>query len=261
MPATRKLVALSLADQANDEGVCWPSARSLSERCGLVERSIYGALDALEAAGFMTIERRSGKPNIYHLTPATDSGVKTKNRRKTPAADSVVPLQQIHGLAGETPAPNAGVTPATDSPLQQMHPCTTFSTPLHQMQGTPAPNAGGISTVIEPSRTVNKKYKPPKFAERPSDVDEKVWSDFLELRKSKRAPLTETALDGIRSESGRAGQTLNATLRLCCNRGWQGFNADWLRERTGNGQSRLTEQDIAEALAEGDRRRAQEAHR
>lgn len=62
----------------------------------------------------------------------------------------------------------------------------------------------------------------------PDDVTESVWADFLTLRKTKKAPVTETALVKIRNEAVRAGVSLEDALRECCSRGWQGFKADWM---------------------------------
>lgn len=62
---------------------------------------------------------------------------------------------------------------------------------------------------------------------RPDNVDEQVWKDFEKLRKSKRAPITQTAIDGIISEADKAGVSLNDALIVCCKNGWQGFNANW----------------------------------
>jgi hypothetical protein len=61
-------------------------------------------------------------------------------------------------------------------------------------------------------------------------VDAQVATEFLALRKRKRATLTELALEGIRREAGRAGLTLDATLRKCIERGWQGFEASWVEK-------------------------------
>jgi hypothetical protein len=36
------------------------------------------------------------------------------------------------------------------------------------------------------------------------------------------------AVERIRKEASRAGMSLNAALELCCARGWQGFNAEWI---------------------------------
>ncbi len=59
-------------------------------------------------------------------------------------------------------------------------------------------------------------------------VDEQVASEFLALRKRKRAPLTPLALQGIRREADRVGWTLDQALRKCIERGWQGFESGWV---------------------------------
>ena len=64
---------------------------------------------------------------------------------------------------------------------------------------------------------------------RPPDVDEQVWSDWLHLRKSKRAPVTQTTLNGAITEAEKAGMTLEAFLRVWCRRGSQGLEAAWLK--------------------------------
>jgi len=64
----------------------------------------------------------------------------------------------------------------------------------------------------------------------PDGVVLSVWADFVDLRKSKKAKLTQTAIDGIRREADKAGWTLDAALRECCARGWTGFKADWVAE-------------------------------
>jgi hypothetical protein len=58
-------------------------------------------------------------------------------------------------------------------------------------------------------------------------IDSQVSADFLAIRKAKRAPLTTTALDGIKREAGKAGITLEDALRVCVERGWQAFKAEW----------------------------------
>ena len=64
----------------------------------------------------------------------------------------------------------------------------------------------------------------------PGDVDAAVFADFLTIRKAKRAPLTATALGGIRREADKAGVSLEQALTVCCERGWVGFRADWYHE-------------------------------
>ena len=58
-------------------------------------------------------------------------------------------------------------------------------------------------------------------------VDPQVVKDFTAIRKAKKAPITETAIAGIRREADKAGMSLGDALSLCCERGWSGFKADW----------------------------------
>lgn len=58
-------------------------------------------------------------------------------------------------------------------------------------------------------------------------VPSEVVRDFKAIRKAKKAPITETAMAGIRREAEKAGLSLHAALALCCERGWSGFKADW----------------------------------
>lgn len=62
----------------------------------------------------------------------------------------------------------------------------------------------------------------------PEGVNDSVFQDFLKLRKSHKAPLTETALKGLAKEAAKAKMTLEAVMELCCQRGWRGFKADWV---------------------------------
>lgn len=65
---------------------------------------------------------------------------------------------------------------------------------------------------------------------KPDGVADQVWADFLDLRKRKSAPLSETALDGIRREATKAGWGLNDALAESVTRGWQAFKSDWVKD-------------------------------
>ncbi len=67
---------------------------------------------------------------------------------------------------------------------------------------------------------------------RPDDIPQDLWADFTALRVKKRAPLTTTALKGIQREADKAGLTLAQVLTECCARGWQGFKAEWVANRS-----------------------------
>ena len=54
----------------------------------------------------------------------------------------------------------------------------------------------------------------------------------MTLRKAKKAPITQTAMNGIRVQAQKAGLTFDAALRICCERGWTGFKAEWLADKS-----------------------------
>jgi hypothetical protein len=80
---------------------------------------------------------------------------------------------------------------------------------------------------------VSRKRSAATTAARPDDVSEPVWQDFQRLRREKRAPLTDTALAGVRREAEKAGVSMEVALAYCCEAGWQGFNAGWYADRQG----------------------------
>jgi hypothetical protein len=78
-----------------------------------------------------------------------------------------------------------------------------------------------------------KEEKNSAAAPRPSDVSREVWTDFCRLRKAQKAPVTDTAVKGIRVQAMRAGWTLEDALAECVARGWRGFKADWVKASHG----------------------------
>jgi hypothetical protein len=62
---TELLVLLSLADQANDDGICWPSVRSLCRRSRIKRRHAQRIIAVLEARGEIEITRRKRPDKSY----------------------------------------------------------------------------------------------------------------------------------------------------------------------------------------------------
>ena len=65
----------------------------------------------------------------------------------------------------------------------------------------------------------------------PEGVSNSVWQEFKTLRKAKRAPITQRAIDAISSESQKIGWTLEKALEECVVRGWQAFKAEWVAKK------------------------------
>ena len=58
-------------------------------------------------------------------------------------------------------------------------------------------------------------------------VGEQTALDWLAVRKAKRAPLTETALEDLQREAKKAGISVAEAVSICARKSWQGFNASW----------------------------------
>jgi hypothetical protein len=79
-------------------------------------------------------------------------------------------------------------------------------------------------------------------------VDPVVADSWLQVRKDKRAAVTVVAVDGLEREAEKAGLSLDAALRMCCERGWASFRASWLNEQP-RGSPALTGRDASRAAA------------
>lgn len=110
----RKLVLLKLADNANDQGECWPSYQYIADQCEMSKRSVMAHIEALISAGFLRKELRIGgekgnKSNVYTLMIPS-------------AGDSLGVAQEIHyPSAGDSLPPSAGAAPRTSHSLESVN--------------------------------------------------------------------------------------------------------------------------------------------
>ena len=74
----------------------------------------------------------------------------------------------------------------------------------------------------------------------PPDVSQQIWSDWVALRKSKKAPITQTVLNGAVSEAKILGWPLEKFLAEWCSRGSQGLKAEWIVKPNPADKVRLT---------------------
>jgi hypothetical protein len=107
----------------------------------------------------------------------------------------------------------------------------------------------GITTdPAEVIKTSTKKTEEPREptkvkAERPADCDEQVWKDWMKARG--RNALTDTAWGAMLNEASKAGITPAEAVKVCAERGWRGFRADWLTRDKVSRPGRREEVDIA----------------
>jgi len=100
--------------------------------------------------------------------------------------------------------------------------------------------AGDSPPITPPIATINHEpitnnHKPIKeratIVACPPDVNQQVWADWLQLRKTKKASVTETVVKGARSEAAKLGWDLEKFLVEWCTRGSQGLKAEWVDDK------------------------------
>lgn len=98
----RKLVLLKLADNASDQGECWPSYQYIADQCEISKRSVMNHIDELCKSGLLKkVFRKGPKGNATNVYILTISG----------AGDSPGVVQEIHqGSVGDS-LPGAGDSP------------------------------------------------------------------------------------------------------------------------------------------------------
>ncbi|WP_110685098.1 helix-turn-helix domain-containing protein [Salinicola aestuarinus] len=119
-----RLALMLLADYANEEHVCWPSIRAMSEEMGCSVRSVQRAIDLLEGRGLLAVESRSDRhgrqqSNRYRLavgggcqsdTPTTSSepgeGDNLTPRGDSPDRGRVSPVSPLEPTNESTTNPN-----------------------------------------------------------------------------------------------------------------------------------------------------------
>lgn len=193
----RKLVLIKLADNANDDGICFPSYQYIADVCEISKASARTHIDALIKMGFVSKKARKNKDgsssNLYLL-----------HLEKGMPADSTSMPADSTGM----PADSTGGMPA-DSTIT-----------CHSSE-----------PVNEPKKTSQKNTALSLLAE--FGITGQLADDFAEHRKSKKAAITRTALEGFQREADKAGIPLAEAIEIAICQNWQGFRADWCKNLSG----------------------------
>lgn len=219
----RKLVLVKLADQANDDGECWPSYQSIAEACEMSRRTVISHIEWLEENGFLRRNYRKSKEglsrsNVFVLTIESGANAAPQGANNSPRGANAAPP------SGENFAPGG----ANAAPIETVNESISFES-VNESGGAPA----RAPAPRDPSHEIPKPppAKPPRFEPLAAllalGVEAQVAADWLAVRRAKRAALTQTALDDVVAEAGKAGISVAQAVRICAARGWQGFRASW----------------------------------
>ena len=194
----RVLIGL-LSFRAKNSDTVWPKREQLAERCGgMALCQISTATTELCELGWLIKVGQGGKScsSNYKITvpdfPIT-------------ITESVTVIKPVT---------------VTESVTQTVTESVTLP---HQ---TVTESVRGKKQTIKPNRQDNRPITPLAMLAA-MNVCESVANDWIQIRKTKKSAITQTAVDGILREAGKAGLSLENALRVCCERGWAGFAADW----------------------------------
>lgn len=81
--------------------------------------------------------------------------------------------------------------------------------------------------IVEPKL---KREAKDQRLQKPEELTDEFWQDFLAYRKQKKAPVTERVVSLLRKEAKTAGWKLEEVINEMMVRNWTGFKADWVKD-------------------------------
>lgn len=231
-------VLLALAHCLNDKtGDCFPSTATIAKIARKSPRVVRQSLRSLEERRIVLSTQPPGGVRRFRLCldaiPANPL-YEVQPLSKTQGVNETTPLAETSTL----PCRKGQGTPVENArgPLSK----TTAEQGIEQgkeqgiEQGSPHAHD---DLVLSPdsSEPKTKAKRSKTTVDRPDDVGEQVWDEFLILRQQKKKTFTDLALQGMRREAKAAGLTLEQAMTLCVEQGWQSFQAKYVRDKGGNG--------------------------
>ncbi len=133
LPPSVKLVYAVTVDRIGNNGLCWPSIRTIGRDAGLSHQCVINALAKLESADLISVERR-GRGKVNHYRTGTEP-VKKVDRLKKPNQS-----RKLTSASQETlPLPVKKVDSNQTDPLNQRG----AAAPPDSEQKTPGRNGAG----------------------------------------------------------------------------------------------------------------------
>lgn len=187
----RKLVLLKLADNANDDGICFPSYQYIADKCEMTRRSAISHIEYLIKMGLVSKKERKNKDgsisNLYflHLEQGSEN----------------------FALGGENISLGSKNFALVGS--ENISPRTSHS----------------LEPVNEPKKTTQKSES--EILLEQFGISGQLAKDFITHRKAKKAPITETVMNGFLREANKAELSVAESVAISIERNWQGFKATW----------------------------------
>ncbi|HFC7929706.1 TPA: replication protein [Neisseria meningitidis] len=199
--------------------------------------TVADALKELVELDLIASVKRHGQVTGYRLNmpqlPPENGGTTTPKNWVHPKMDTtpknwgVLPPEN----GGTTTPKNWGSTKHTTKPTNTKHTISASA-------AADAPLPAKHSESGERAATV--KAKPTKHETELAlladyGITGQVAADFLQVRKAKRQPLTETAMKLLAADAEKCGMTALQAVEYAIGNGWASFRAEWLQNKTFGG--------------------------
>lgn len=187
----RKLVLLKLADNANDDGICFPSYQYIADKCEMTRRSAISHIEYLIKMGLVSKKERKNKDgsisNLYflHLEQGSENFAL--------GGENISLGSENFALGG-----SENISPRTSHSLEPVN---------------------------EPKKTTQKSES--EILLERFGITGQLAKDFIAHRKTKRGAISETQLSRLQKQADKAGISICEVVEICIERNWQGFNASW----------------------------------
>ncbi len=187
----RKLVLLKLADNANDDGICFPSYQYIADKCEMTRRSAISHIEYLIKMGLVSKKERKNKDgsisNLYflHLEQGSENFAL--------GSENISLGSENFALGG-----SENISPRTSHSLEPVN---------------------------EPKKTTQKSESEMLLEQ--FGISGQLAKDFITHRKAKKAPITETVMNGFLREANKAELSVAESVAISIERNWQGFKATW----------------------------------
>lgn len=199
------LAMLVMANWSDDQGGnLFPSIAKVSERIRCSESQARRVLHRLIDGGWLGV---IGNWN---------GGAPGTTRRY------VLNVEKLVAMAGAGATPREDATPRTGA-RDGLHGC-------EKTAGTDATQYVKKQPSVDVKKKVRQRHELGVDDLIAEGVERQHAEDWLQVRRTMRAPLTATAWDDVKIEAGRAGITAAEAVRIAAANSWRGFKASWLKE-------------------------------
>ena len=249
----RKLVLVKLADQANDDGECWPSYQSIADACEMSRRTVISHIEWLEENGFLRRNYRKSKEglsrsNVFVLTIDSSANAAPRSANNSPSSANAAPPGSANAAPGganaaliETVNESINVESVNESVARAAHATPPADTPDDESD-PPCPDAkpekrteGGKREGQEAEPKVKRMSALAAFTaflvER--GVSQQVARDWWAYRNGK--PMTDTAWARHCLQADKAGITPQEAAAYAASREWRAFYAAGYQRDESNG--------------------------